>query len=167
MSENQIFDLMILGSGWTNDCGEIGGVFNKAPEGYRCLWSTKWMTQTGLLEPKTWMPPDKMTKSQMVYEGLDIAARQTGDYQAAKVMQLLIQYQSGTMDYGWQANMQRLLEGLRHNYEEFICPWWPPPANKIIWNVQHPYFKHWTGTPAKTTQEEPVIQQGSGYGEWP
>jgi hypothetical protein len=154
MSEKQIFDLMVLGSGWQPDDGEVGGVFNRHPEGYRCLWSSRWMTQIGLLEPGKWMPLDQMTQSQLVYESLDVVYRMAGDYIAGKLMPLLLAYQSGTKDTAWIANMRHYLAQLRGSDPEYCCPWWEMDPKKVIWRHEHPGFKNWTGVPEPHPIEE-------------
>jgi hypothetical protein len=164
MSENQIFDLMVLGSGWTNQDGEIGGVFNKAPEGYRCLWSCRWMTEVGLLEVEKWMPLKELTQSQLVYEALDVVVRLPGDYLAGKLMPLLLAYQSGTKDFAWIANMRQYLQQLRGSYPEYCCPWWEMDPKQVIWRAEHPGFKNWTGVPKEEqTIEGKNLSDSDGY----
>ena len=78
---SKTFDELVALSGWDETQGPYPGVFSKMPAGERCLWSTLWIDDIGLVNPLNVGPNNPEAWR---YEMQDIAAR--GYTEAAQLL---------------------------------------------------------------------------------
>jgi hypothetical protein len=132
----------LLVSGWMPSCGKEPGVFERALQGYRCLWSCHWDTDNGVVGPHDLLPMPLMTDGQVIAEVEDVIARgkrsgnPTQDFECDEYGQRILDHIQAGEDEGI-AEAKNFIGRRRPNYQHFIAPWLPP--SRIRGELWHPH----------------------------
>ena len=129
-----LFQEMLAASGWTPEDGPDVGIFENKPRGHRCLWSCKWGTQFGLVEPADLLKLEDMTSIQLLWEAADATSRAPQIGSGGSGNEGAIREAMYAMD----ANTGREIAILRHllrqdrlTYPEYVFPDMPPPRARL------------------------------------
>ena len=96
--------------GWTSKDGDVEGYFKDKPVGHRCLWTVRWMSDSGIIEPGR-LASERSEKAD---------AYELADIQAFHIQAALVDLEKG--------NFNRA----RENYKEALWPWGSRPEHLII-----------------------------------
>jgi hypothetical protein len=123
--QKPLFQEFVKAAGWTEADGPTPGVFLNKPAGHKCIWSCKWGTRFGLVEPGQLVDMSDMTDIQILHEASDCSQRGN-----AEIGQALM---SVTPDNAWRqlATLRSLITAERFTYPEFINPDLPPPRERL------------------------------------
>ena len=133
--QTALFQEMLAASGWTPESGPDVGIFENKPRGHRCLWSCKWGTQFGLVEPADLLKLEDMTSIQLLWEAADATSRApqvgvggSGNEGAIREAMYAIDAKSPGREI---AILRFLLEQERLIYPEYVFPDMPPPRARL------------------------------------
>lgn len=107
---------MLQESGWRSSDGPVQGFWINRPPGARCLWSVRWLTEDGIVEPADLVPPDG--KMLIVEDGRVV---QIGPYEyTAEDLERL-----DCADQGKDISLP--MNYLRDTYDVYVWPWGRQP----------------------------------------
>ena len=120
-----LFREFVAASNWQPSDGPTAGVFLSKPAGSRCLWSVKWGTVHGLVEPDALVELADATDIQVIHEAHDCSSRGNSE-----IGQLLMTVDKSN---AWKTLpvLRALLEKERAFYPEYVFPDMPPPRARL------------------------------------
>ena len=141
---------MLIGAGWTREAGDFPGIFDDKMPGHRCLWSCRWSTRTGTIEPDNVLPVEEMTTGQLLGECSDILYRRDSGH-AAQAGRFLVEWQTGDInDPGyWLTRVTNFVRDARQQYQDYVCHWSMPRATMHMltprpsWANQQELLESW------------------------
>lgn len=114
---------IIRASGWTEKDGTIPGVFANKRRGSRALWSCRWGTSHGVLDPNNWMSLETMTFDQLKAEMMDAIWSRPTDPIVGELTRLFLEQEEEHNPGFWHKRVKDILQQLRIGYPDYTCPW--------------------------------------------
>jgi hypothetical protein len=116
---------IIEASGWTKGVnGDLPGVFANIRRGSRALWSTKWSTSHGIVNPDDVWPLEFMSLAQLQAEIADNCWTRPTDPVVGQLTQqiLELEYEPHNAEY-WRKQTIKFLGQARVGYRDYVAPW--------------------------------------------